>query len=73
MAVVVAFWFAYLHAFEQGALSAAVSTLLIGALFSLPVTFLWLRRDLETAIGWHIGVDMVRIGGAYATSAGLWG
>jgi len=29
--------------------------------------------DLETAIGWPIGVDMVRIGGAYATSAGLWG
>ena len=73
VAVVVAFWFAYLHAFEQDALSAAVSTLLIGALFSLPVTFLWLRRDLETAIGWHIGVDMVRIGGAYVASAGLWG
>jgi hypothetical protein len=55
---VVAYWFAYLH--TPGGTDGLVSTLLIGTLYSLPVSYLCFYRDLETAIGWHFWVDFIK-------------
>jgi hypothetical protein len=55
---VMAYWFAYLH--TPGGIDQIVNTLVIGTLFALPVSYLCLYRDLETAIGWHFGVDFVK-------------
>jgi hypothetical protein len=67
---IMAYWFAYLH--TSDGLSAVVSTVMIGTLYSLPVSYLWLRRDLETAIGFHFWQDFVRYGAAYLLNSGLW-
>jgi hypothetical protein len=53
-----AYWFAYLH--TPGGLEAIPSMLLIGTLFTLPVSYLCLYRDLETAIGFHFWLDFVK-------------
>ena len=55
---VMAYWFAYLH--TSGGLDGIVSTVIIGTLYTLPVSYLCLYRDLETAIGWHFGVDFIK-------------
>ncbi len=59
---VVGYWFAYLH--TPGGLSAVFSTLAIGTLYSLPISYLCLFKDLETAIGFHFWVDFIRFGAA---------
>jgi hypothetical protein len=56
--ILMSYWFAYLH--TPGGLGAMPSTLLIGTLYALPVSYLCLYRDLETAIGWHFWVDFIR-------------
>jgi hypothetical protein len=56
--VLAAYWFAYLH--TPGGLEALPGTLIIGTLYVLPVSYLCLYRDLETAIGWHFAVDFVK-------------
>jgi len=56
--VLTAYWFAYLH--TPGGIEAIPSTLIIGTLYALPVSYLCLYRDLETAIGWHFWVDFVK-------------
>jgi hypothetical protein len=55
---VIAYWFAYLH--TRGGLEGIPSALMIGTLFSLPVSYLCFYRDLETAIGWHFAVDFIK-------------
>jgi hypothetical protein len=55
---VVAYWFAYLH--TPGGMDGIVSTAILGTLYALPVSYLCLYRDLETAIGWHFWVDFVK-------------
>ena len=55
---IMAYWFAYLH--TSGGLDEIVSTVIIGTLYALPVSYLCLYHDLETAIGWHFGVDFVK-------------
>ncbi|HSB00285.1 MAG TPA: hypothetical protein VLE49_06530 [Anaerolineales bacterium] len=60
---VAAYWFAYLH--TQGGASGIVSTALIGTLYALPVSYLCLYRDLETAIGWHFWVDALKFAFAF--------
>ena len=55
---VMAYWFAYLH--TSGGLNGITSTVIIGTLYALPVSYLCLYRDLETAIGWHFGVDFIK-------------
>jgi hypothetical protein len=65
--VLAAYWFAYLH--TPGGIEAIPSTLIIGTLFSLPVSYLCLYRDLETAIGWHFLVDFVKFAYAFALVA----
>jgi hypothetical protein len=61
------YWFAYLHA--QGSPGELVSTLLLGTLYSLPMTYLWLRRGYETAVGFHFAIDALRFGVAYLANA----
>jgi hypothetical protein len=51
-------WFAYLH--TPGGISALPSMLIIGTLFTLPVSYLCLHLDLETAIGFHFWLDFVK-------------
>jgi hypothetical protein len=68
--VIMAYWFAYLH--TPGGLEAAFSTVMIGTLFTLPTSYLWLRRGLETAIGFHFWLDFVKFVAAYLLNHGLW-
>lgn len=58
--VIVAFWFAYLHQPNGFDPSILTGTLITGALFALPVSFLFFYRDLETAIGFHFVQDFIK-------------
>ncbi len=55
---VIAYWFAYIH--TSGGLEGIPSAVILGTLFSLPVSYLCFYRDLETAIGWHFAVDFIK-------------
>jgi hypothetical protein len=68
--LVAGYWFAWLHAHEF-TLSALVTTVGAGTLFSLPLMFLWLRRGLESAIAFHFVIDATRFGFAYLANVGL--
>jgi hypothetical protein len=70
--IVMAYWFAYLHTARDLSLGALLSAIMIGTLYSLPVSYLWLRRDLETAIGFHFWQDFVRFSFALLLNAGIW-
>jgi hypothetical protein len=63
--IVMAYWFAYLHA-SGNVVSVLVSTLMIGSLFSLPISIVCLYHDLETAIGFHFWMDFLKF--AFALS-----
>lgn len=65
--VLAAYWFAYLH--TPGGIEAIPSMLIVGTLYGLPVSYLCLYRDLETAIGWHFMVDFIRFSYAFALVA----
>jgi hypothetical protein len=65
-AAVAGYWFAYLH--TSGGLDGILSAFLIGTMYSLPLTCIWLRRGLEVAIGFHFAVDFARLLDAYALS-----
>ena len=56
--IVIGYWFAYLH--TSGGPGAIFSTLTIGTLFALPLSYVCLYRDLETAIGFHFWIDCVK-------------
>ncbi len=64
------YWFAYLH--TSGGIDELVSTVMIGTLYSLPLTYICLHRDLETAIGFHFFVDFAKFAAALFLNAGLW-
>ncbi|MFN8512644.1 MAG: universal stress protein [Thermomicrobiales bacterium] len=66
--LIAGYWFAYLH--TPGGLGAIPSTLMLGTLYSLPLSYLWLRRGLEPAIGFHFCIDFVRFGAAYLVLQG---
>ena len=68
--VIMAYWFAYLH--TPGGFEAAFSTAMIGTLYALPTSYLWLRQGLETAIGFHFWLDFVKFAVAYLLNHGLW-
>ncbi len=70
--LVVAYWFAYLHTPGGLSVSSLISTLLIGTIYCLPISYLWLRRGLEPAMGFHFWQDFVRFGAAYVINQGLW-
>jgi hypothetical protein len=63
-----AYWFAYLH--TAGGLGAVFSTLMIGTLYTIPISYLWLRRGLEVAIGFHFWLDLVKFVAAYLLNQG---
>ena len=68
--IIGSYWFAYLH--TSGGLDGIISTVLIGTLFVLPLTYICLHRDLETAIGFHFFVDFSKFVAALLLNAGLW-
>jgi hypothetical protein len=53
------YWFLNLHNnyLQVGGLAALVSTLVAGTLFGLPLTYVWLRRGFEAAVGFHFAMD----------------
>lgn len=57
--LVAAAWFAWLHLPLN-----PVATVLLGLLFVLPMAMLWLRRDLESEMGFHVASDLVRLLGS---------
>jgi hypothetical protein len=69
---VVAYWFAYLHTARDLSPSALINTLLTGTLYALPISYLWLYRGLEMAMGFHFWQDFVRFVAAYLLNRGLW-
>lgn len=66
--LIAGYWFAYLH--TPGGLGALPGTLLLGTLYSLPLTYLWLRGGLEAAIGFHFWIDFIRFVVAYLSHQG---
>jgi hypothetical protein len=66
-AVLGTYWFAFLHApFNP------VAMVLLGTVQVLPMTFLWLRRGLEVAIGFHVCADLVRFCASYLAVRDVW-
>lgn len=68
--VVIGYWFAYLH--TPGGAGALVSTVMIGTLYVLPISYICLHRDLETAIGFHFWLDFVKYVAAFLLAKGIW-
>jgi hypothetical protein len=56
--LVMNYWFAYLH--TSGGAAGIVPAALTGTLFILPISFLCLHRDMETAFGFHFAIDFVK-------------
>ena len=68
--VIVGYWFAYVH--TSGGIDDLFSTIMMGTLYILPVSYICLHRDLETAIGFHFWLDFVKFAAAYLLNTGLW-
>lgn len=68
--VLMVYWFAYLH--TPGGIGALISTLMIGTLYALPTSYLWLRRGLERAVGFHFALDLLKFVVAYLMNGGYW-
>lgn len=66
-ALIATYWFAFIHMPGN-----PVGTLLLGTVFVLPMTYLYLRRGLEAAIGFHICANLVKFVAAYLATAGIW-
>jgi hypothetical protein len=61
------YWFAFIHVpFNP------VAAVLFAAIQVLPITFLWLRRSLEVAIGFHVCLDLVRFLASYLAVQDVW-
>lgn len=69
--VVAGYWFAYLHTPGGFTLDSLFSTALIGTIYAIPLTYVWLRRGLETAIGFHVWQDFVRWAFAFLLNTGI--
>jgi hypothetical protein len=66
-ALVATYWFAFLHLPAN-----PLGTVLLGTIFVLPMTYLYLRRGLEAAIGFHICANLVKFIAAYLVAADMW-
>jgi hypothetical protein len=60
---VVGYWFAFLH--TSGGWGGIQNAVMLGTLYGLPLSYLCLYRDLETAIGFHFWVDFIRFAFAF--------
>lgn len=59
------FLFGAVHSTGVGAIIVGV---VLGGLYSLPLSYLWLRKGYETAVGFHFVVDFVRLGFSFLTN-----
>lgn len=66
--IIVGYWFAYMH--TPGVFDL-VTTLLVGTLMVLPLSYLCLYRDVETAIGFHFGYDFIPVAAIFLLTRGL--
>jgi hypothetical protein len=55
---------ALIHGFAHSGIDP-VGIVVGSLLFSVPAALLFVRRDLETATGYHLAVDLVRFVAAY--------
>lgn len=65
--LVSSYWFAYPHIPTDPLFIVGV-----GTIYVIPMALVWLRHGLETAIGFHVAVDLTRYVGAYLSSQGVW-
>ena len=68
--IIIGYWFAFLH--TSGGVNGLFSTIMMGTLYILPVSYICLYRDLETAIGFHFWLDFVKFTAACLLNTGLW-
>ena len=68
--IIISYWFAYLH--TPGGVDGLISTAMIGTLYVLPLTYICFHRDLETAIGFHFMVDLVKFAAALFLNKAIW-
>ena len=61
--VIIGYWLAFFH--TVGSSGALFNTLFTGTLYVLPVSYLCLYRDFETAIGFHFCIDFIKFLSAY--------
>ena len=54
--LIVGYWFAYMH--SSGGFDW-FTTLMLGTLLTLPISYVCFYRDVETAIGFHFGYDFI--------------
>jgi hypothetical protein len=66
--IIVGYWFAYLH--TPGGFDL-VTTLMVGTLMVLPISYLCFYRDVETAIGFHFGYDFITSAAIFLLTRGL--
>ena len=68
--IILCYWFAYLH--TSGGAESLFSTLMIGTLYSLPLCFICLHRDFETAVGFHFSIDFLKFAAALLINQKIW-
>jgi hypothetical protein len=61
--IIVGYWFAYMH--SSGGFDW-FTTLMLGTLLVLPISYVCFYRDVETAIGFHFGYDFITTVALYA-------
>jgi hypothetical protein len=66
--IIMSYWFAYLH--TSGGFEGLISMVMIGTLYSIPITYVCMHRDLETAIGFHFFVDFIKFVAAFYMNSG---
>ena len=66
--ILVGYWFAYIH--TSGGFDL-FTTLMVGTLTVLPISFLCFYRDVETAIGFHFGFDFITSVTAFVLTLGM--
>jgi hypothetical protein len=66
--ILVGYWFAYMH---TSGVFDLFTTLMMGTLTVLPISFLCFYRDVETAIGFHFGFDFITSAVGFLLAQGL--
>lgn len=67
--LIISYWFAYVH--TPGGIEYLFRAIMMGTIYTLPLSFICLHKDLETAIGFHFGLDFVVLFAAYMFNSGL--
>lgn len=66
--LIITFWFAYIH--TPGGIEYIIMAIFWGTIYTLPLSFICLHKDLESAIGFHFGLDFMSLFAAYILNSG---